>query len=242
MGKHLVFMPECHSTNTLALELCQQSNAPEGTLVITNNQTAGRGQRGNSWESQQSMNLTFSVVIKPTFLAVQDQFMLSMVTSLAMYDYLNAMCQVPSFIKWPNDILANGRKICGILIETQMMGEQFTSAVIGIGFNVNQQHFAVSTATSLGLIMGNVFDLQSVLEELLSRLESRYLLLREGRAKEIKEDYLKHLYRLNEEHIFRCGDQQFTGRILGVDDQGLLRVMTGDEDKRFGMKEIAFVS
>jgi len=233
-------MPECHSTNSLALELCQQSYAHEGSLIITNNQTSGRGQRGNTWESQPGMNLTFSLILKPTFLAVKDQFLLSMVTSLAIHDYLFNTSGASVFIKWPNDILINEQKICGTLIETQLMGEQFSAAVIGIGLNVNQRQFTAPTATSLNLVMNQVLDLQNVLEELLSSLESRYLQLRHGRVKEIKEDYLKHLYRLNQQHIFRSGDDQVTGRILGVDEQGMLRVMMRDEEKIFGIKEISF--
>ena len=241
IGKKLIFMPECHSTNSLALELCQQSYVPEGTLVITDWQTAGRGQRGNTWESHPGMNLTFSVILKPTFLAIKDQFSLSMITSLAIRDYLAAMCSDPVFIKWPNDILVKQSKICGTLIENQLMGEQFSYAVVGIGLNINQQQFNTPMATSLSLIVGKDFDLQDVLEGLLSHLESRYLQLRQGRAQQVKEDYLKYLYRFNEHHTFQSGDDQFGGKILGIDDQGRLRVLIRDQERDFGVKEISFV-
>ena len=241
IGKKLIFMPECHSTNSLALELCQQSYVPEGTLVITDWQTAGRGQRGNTWESHPGMNLTFSVILKPTFLAIKDQFSLSMITSLAIRDYLAAMCSDPVFIKWPNDILVKQSKICGTLIENQLMGQQFTYAVVGIGLNINQQQFNIPMATSLSLIVGKDFDLQDVLEGLLSHLESRYLQLRQGRAQQLKEDYLKYLYRFNEHHTFQSGDDQFGGKILGIDDQGRLRVLIRDQERDFGVKEISFV-
>jgi BirA family transcriptional regulator, biotin operon repressor / biotin---[acetyl-CoA-carboxylase] ligase len=241
IGKKLIFMPECHSTNSLALELCQQSQAPEGTLVITDRQTAGRGQRGNTWESQPGMNLTCSVILKPTFLAIKDQFLLSMVTSLSIRDYLAAYCSDPVFIKWPNDILVKQFKICGILIENQLTGEQFSYAVIGIGLNVNQQLFNISNATSLSLVLGKTVDLQDVLEGLLSHLESRYLQLRQGRTQQLREDYLNHLYRFNEDHTFQSGDEQFIGKILGINEQGRLRVLTHDQEKDFGFKEISFV-
>jgi len=240
IGKKLIFMPECHSTNSLALELCQQSYVPEGTLVITDRQTAGRGQRGNTWESNPGMNLTFSVILKPTFLAIKDQFSLSMITSLAIRDYLAAMCSDPVFIKWPNDILVKQSKICGTLIENQLMGEQLSYAVVGIGLNINQHQFN-TMATSLSLIVGKDFDLQDVLDGLLSHLESRYLQLRQGRTPHLKEDYLKYLYRFNEHHTFQSGDDQFGGKILGIDDQGRLRVLIRDQEKDFGVKEISFV-
>jgi BirA family transcriptional regulator, biotin operon repressor / biotin---[acetyl-CoA-carboxylase] ligase len=241
IGKKLIFMPECHSTNTLGLELCQQSHAPEGTLVITDRQTSGRGQRGNTWESHPGMNLTFSLILKPTFLAIKDQFLLSMITSLAIRDYLATMCSDPVVIKWPNDILIKQLKICGTLIENQLTGEQFSYAVIGIGLNVNQKQFNNPMATSLSLIVGKSFELQEVLEGLLSHLESRYLQLRQGSAQQVKEDYLKYLYRFNEHHAFQSGDDQFWGKILGISEQGRLRVLIHDQEKDFGIKEISFV-
>ncbi|HEX6226041.1 MAG TPA: biotin--[acetyl-CoA-carboxylase] ligase [Chryseolinea sp.] len=233
-------MPECHSTNTLALELCQQSHTPDGTLIITDRQTSGRGQRGNSWESHPGMNLTFSVILKPTFLAVKDQFLLSMLTSLAIHNYLSETCPQAVSIKWPNDILIKQFKICGILIENQLVGDQVNNTVIGIGLNINQQEFGVQRATSLSLETGQKYDLQNVLEGLLSHLEVRYLQLRQGRAALLREDYLKNLYRFNQRHTFQSGDVRFEGKILGVDGQGKLRVAIGEQEKTFGVKEIFF--
>ena len=233
LGKNLIFMPECHSTNSLALELCQQSAVPEGTLIITDQQTSGRGQRGNTWESHPGMNLTFSLILKPAFLAIKDQFLLSMVTSLAIHDYLTETLDRPVYIKWPNDIYVNQFKICGILIENQLIGERFTNVIIGIGLNVNQQTFVSARATSLSLIMGKVFDLEEVLGTLLSHLESRYLHLRQGRSDELKAKYISCLYRLNEQHTFQRGDERFDGKIVGVDEQGRLRVLTRDQEKNF---------
>jgi BirA family biotin operon repressor/biotin-[acetyl-CoA-carboxylase] ligase len=241
LGKNLVFMPECHSTNSLALELCQQSTVPEGTLVITSRQTAGRGQRGNSWESQPGKNLTFSVILKPTFLAVKNQFLLSIATSVAIYDYLTGMCQAPIHIKWPNDILVNEFKICGILIENQLIGDQFSNVVIGIGLNVNQKEFSSTAATSLSQLTHQDYDLQEVLAGLLSRLEARYLQLRQGKAIALEEDYVRHLYRLQELHTFRSGEEQFEGKITGVDAYGRLRVLTQNQEKIFDVKEISFL-
>jgi BirA family transcriptional regulator, biotin operon repressor / biotin---[acetyl-CoA-carboxylase] ligase len=235
-------MPECHSTNTKALELCQQPNTPEGTLVITNQQTSGRGQRGNTWESRPGMNLTFSVILKPVFLLVKDQFLLNVITSLAVHDYLSETCKAPIHIKWPNDILVNEFKICGILIENQLMGDRFTNVVVGIGFNVNQREFSLGSATSLALVTNRTHDLQEVLEGLLSNLEARYVQLRQGHAHILKTDYLKHLYRINEVHTFSADHHQFEGEIVGVDEYGRLRISTAGQEKIFGIKEISFVN
>lgn len=233
-------MPECHSTNTIALELCQQPATAEGTLVVTNKQSAGRGQRGNTWESHPGMNLTCSLILKPVFLAVKDQFLLSVVTSLAVRDYLTQTCRAPIHIKWPNDILVNEFKICGILIENQLQGEKFSCAVIGIGLNVNQQQFLSSSATSLSLVTNKSHELQDVLEGVVAALEVRYLQLRQNKLKELKDEYERDLFRLQEMHTFTSADEQFTGKIVGVDGYGRLRVLTHEKERTFGIKEISF--
>lgn len=233
-------MPECHSTNTTAMELCQQTNAPEGTLVITSNQTSGRGQRGNTWESAPNMNLTFSLVWKPTFLAAREQFYLNIVTSLSIRDFLAECSHVPVHIKWPNDILANELKICGILIENQLSGDKITNVVAGIGVNINQQHFESATATSLSLITSRQYDLQTMLEALLTHLETRYLQLRQNKREELQAEYLKHLYRINQEYSFLSQERIFKGKIMGIDDHGRLRIATEEGEKVFGIKEVSF--
>ena len=117
LGKNLIFMPECHSTNDTLLLLCQKENLPEGTLVITSSQTAGRGQRGNVWEAQKDKNLTFSFLLKPSFLPVIKQFYLNIFVSLGISDFLTTISGEKVQIKWPNDILLQEKKVSGILIE-----------------------------------------------------------------------------------------------------------------------------
>ncbi len=240
LGKHIVFVPECHSTNSLALELCQQTSTSEGLVVITNQQTAGRGQRGNAWESQPGMNLTFSIVLKPSFLPIKNQFLLNMFSSLAIHDYLSEKSDVPTYIKWPNDILINKLKICGILIENQLLGERLTHTVVGIGLNINQQQFTIAKATSLRLITQKVYDLQTELENLLMKVESRYLQLRQNKDSKLREDYLSCMYRLNEHHPFISNGKRFEGKVLGVDDDGKLRILVGKNERTFEVKEISF--
>src|SRR6185369_12885123 len=105
-----VFVPECQSTNTLLLDLASKSALPEGTVLITSNQFAGRGQRGNTWQAAAGMNLTFSVLFKPSFLAVKNQFALTMVASVAVFDFLKEKNVEGVKIKWPNDILVGKKK------------------------------------------------------------------------------------------------------------------------------------
>lgn len=242
LGKNLIFMPECHSTNTLALDLCHRESVPEGTVVVTDRQTAGRGQRGNTWEAEPGANLTFSVVLKPTFLAIADQFAVSMVTSLALQEYLGKELgpNATTHIKWPNDILVNEFKIAGILIENQVAGQQFNNMVVGIGLNVNQKAFSSTRATSMLNVSGKDFILEEVLHGVLKHLEVRYLQLRGGELKKIREDYLGKLFRFGIEHRFVSGEKEFVGRINGVDREGRLLVIADGKELAFGIKEIAF--
>jgi BirA family biotin operon repressor/biotin-[acetyl-CoA-carboxylase] ligase len=233
-------MPECHSTNSVALDICHRESVPEGTVVVTNHQTAGRGQRGNTWESEPGTNLTFSLILRPTFLAVADQFLVSMITSLALNDYLKGEIHERTLIKWPNDILVNGFKIAGILIENQVAGQQFVNMVVGIGLNVNQARFSSSQATSMFNATGRKSDLEIVLHGVLKHLEVRYLQLRNADVNRIREDYLANLFRFNERHRLISNGKVFQGTIAGVDREGRLLVIADGNELSFDIKEVAF--
>jgi BirA family transcriptional regulator, biotin operon repressor / biotin---[acetyl-CoA-carboxylase] ligase len=241
LGKNVVFVPECHSTNTLALELSQQPSVPDGTIVITNNQTAGRGQRGNTWQTQPGKNLTLSVILKPAFLQVKDQFYLNIFTALAVQDAVQERAGASVSIKWPNDVLVAGRKICGILIENQIRGSQVSISVIGIGLNVNQQEFSNPNATSLASVWGHELDLETILHHLCECLEARYLQLRQASNSQLLKAYLEKLYWLNEKHVFESNNKEFEGTITGIDVRGKLLVASGDQTLTFDVKEIRYI-
>jgi BirA family biotin operon repressor/biotin-[acetyl-CoA-carboxylase] ligase len=242
LGKNLVFMPECHSTNTFALELCQQSpGSAEGTVVITANQSSGRGQRGNVWIVEPGKNLTFSVILRPSFLAIQDQFYLNIFSALAICDYLKEHSCESVRIKWPNDIYVREKKICGILIESQLQGSQITSSILGIGLNINQRNFTMDTATSLNLETGRHYNLQDELELMLGFLEARYLQLRQLKLQSLKTDYLNNMYWINEEHTFQSQELgTFNGAICGLDPAGQLLIRIDGKEKAFGIKDVVY--
>lgn len=242
IGKNLVFVPECPSTNTLAAEISHQSPVKDGTVVITDSQTAGRGQRGNTWETTPGLNLTFSIVLKPGFLALTKQFFLNIVASLALKDYL--MREVPGavYIKWPNDILVHDKKISGILIENQVQGSSLVTAIIGIGFNLNQKNFSnLARATSLAMVTGKDYDRHREVELILEYVESRYLQLRRGNTDGLMSEYLASLYRRNEKHWYRSEGRLFEGIIRDLDEIGNLRVEENGMVRSYGVKEIEFV-
>ncbi len=240
LGKNLVSLPECPSTNTLALELAQKGKAPDGTVVVTRHQTAGRGQRGNSWVVGRDLNLTFSVVLSPEFLAVERQFDLNKCVSLAVHDVVSRVA--PSTrVKWPNDILIGKQKVCGILIENTLSRSRISRSVVGIGLNVNQTEFEVPGATSLALLTGQSFSLPELFEQVLQALEWRYLALRNGNIDPLRSDYLNALFQMNETHRYSSGDQSFEGTIRGVTDVGKLAMEVAGQLKTFDFKEIKYL-
>jgi BirA family biotin operon repressor/biotin-[acetyl-CoA-carboxylase] ligase len=241
MGHSLVFMPECHSTNDEASRLIQNSNALEGTVVITGNQTSGRGQRGNTWFSEPGKNLTFSILIKPSFLTVKNQFYLNVAFSLGLFDYLTKALGTGVKVKWPNDIYVNGKKICGILIENHIQAQHIQHSIIGIGLNVNQRQHLVATATSMNLENWRDYNLEEVLPNLLESLEKRFLQLRSQDFKKLDDDYLASLYWRGEQHVFKSKDNTFEGTILGIDATGKLEVDTKAGTIQFDIKEIEFL-
>ena len=232
-------MPSCHSTNDMAMESLERGKMLEGTVFITDYQTAGKGQRGNHWESKKGENLTFSLVLKPFDLVVNDQFMLNIITSLGIQDFLNRYLQ-NARIKWPNDLYVGAKKICGILIQNLVRERKIEYAVVGIGLNVNQTQFGSPQATSMALAVGQKFETQALFEELVLSIEKRYLAWIEGKHQEMKSEYLKNLYWYGEERTFKARDY-FKGRIVGVSDEGRLLIETQGEQLRFDFKEVEYI-
>ncbi|MCA4898403.1 MAG: biotin--[acetyl-CoA-carboxylase] ligase [Cytophagales bacterium] len=241
LGKNVVYVPECHSTSSLLLELTNKTNLPEGTIVITDNQTRGRGQRGNTWEAAPKMNLTFSILLKPTFLLVGEQFAITQAVSLALADYLRQRGAVPVKIKWPNDLMIGEQKVAGILIENTLAGNSIQQSVVGIGININQQAFEVPTATSLGLAMGKSFSLPHEWESLVEKLEQRYLQLKNSSKQSLEANYLEQLYRFGQRSLFEVDGRQVLGTIESVDANGRLLVAIDGETRAFALKEIRFL-
>ena len=237
-------MPECHSTNSVALARCQEPNPPsEGAIFITNNQYGGRGQRGNTWTSAAGQNLTFSVVLRPAFLALTDQYMLNLFSALAVADFLRATGCNDVHVKWPNDVYLGDKKVCGILTESQIRGDTILYSVIGIGLNINQKEFSISSATSVYLALGRELDLSAAIGDLARFLEARYLRLKAGGAEALKADYEASLYRRGTLHRFRSEQHgEFYGVISGIDSMGRLIVVVSGHEQVFAHKEIVFLN
>ncbi|MFD2718886.1 biotin--[acetyl-CoA-carboxylase] ligase [Hymenobacter monticola] len=242
-GQQLVWLPACPSTNSEAQAMIVQNRASEGCTVVTDFQSAGRGQRGNQWEGAPAENLMLSVVWQPTFLAAAQQFQLSQAVALGVHDWAATLLGPdPKLkLKWPNDLYYGDQKFGGILIENTLSGPKIQYSIIGIGLNVNQQAFAVPTATSLSQITGRVYDRAAVTARLLECLERRYLQLRAGQVGAVRQAYLQALYRYQETHLFLVEEREVQGQIVGVEEDGRLAVAIGNELRRFGLQEIRHV-
>ena len=238
----LIRKNEINSTNNFAFELIKSKNPSEGTVVLTLNQTKGRGQRTNTWESESGKNLTISIIFKPEFLPIPHQFHISMVISLGVYDYLANYLKDVS-IKWPNDIYVGNDKIAGILIEHSIMGSVLSHSVCGIGLNINQEKF-VSDApnpTSLAILTNHDYDLESELNRLLVCIETRYFQLKDGHSSVLEKDYLNTMYWMNETHLFLDENGEFEGKIVGITELGQLRIEANKEERVYNFKEVSFI-
>lgn len=241
VGQQLVFMPACASTNSEAQQLLLKNEATEGCVVLTRNQTQGRGQRGNSWEAEPGQNITLSVILSPTFVPVRQQFYLNMAVSLAVLDLLRENGLQQAQVKWPNDLFFEDKKLGGILIENTINSHSLQHSIIGIGLNVNQLQFGYSTATSMAKVCGTTLDLEKTTMRLLEHLEKRYMQLRGGHTARLKYEYLQGLFRYQEVHTFRIGEREVEGQILGVDEAGRLAVEINGELCYFNFQEISHV-
>ena len=216
----------------------------EGDVVWADFQTAGRGQRGHEWHSRKGENLTFSVVLEPTFVPIAEQFAVSEVVALSLVDML-AEYGIEAKIKWTNDIYVGDRKLVGILIEHSLAPTSLRRTIVGVGINVNQTEFDASlpNPVSMAQLLGKELDAKEVLQRFLNCLQENYEHLREGGAKSLHNRYNELLYRKNEYHTYALpSGEKFQAKIVGTAPSGALRLENEDgRAKDYLFKEVEFV-
>lgn len=218
---------------------------PEGTVIMADNQFAGRGQQENVWHATAGLNLTFSIFFKPVFLPIDKQFMLNIAVSTGINKALQQIVPEGIKIKWPNDIYFGDRKLGGILIENTLSGNCYKSSIVGIGINVNQGEFGgdhSKKAISLCKILQADVNLIELLRDICKGIEVEYLKLKSGNYSVLLSEYIKGLYKFNEEAAYRQGPVVFKGRIVDVTELGQLILEAGGNFKRFNFKEIEFLN
>lgn len=246
VGQNLIKLSAVDSTNNYLKNLMSKSEPlPEGTVIMADDQFAGKGQQQNIWHSEPKKNLTFSILMQPKFLPIGKQFLLNMAISLginkALCKYLgNDVC-----IKWPNDIYHQNKKLGGVLIENTIVGSVLKTAVVGIGLNVNQQFFPPDLqdkATSIYQILQEDVNLELILAEICSQIERMYLQLKAGKDVFIKDAYISQLYKINKLASYRQNGEVFEGIIKGVSETGLLSIDVNGELLTFNFKEVEFLN
>ena len=243
--KHTVIhLPETDSTNNYAIKLLEKNRPEEGCVIITGNQTKGKGLDTNTWESEKDMNLTFSVILYPTFTADR-QFLLNKAISLGIYDFL--VREIPTHrvsIKWPNDIYIEAKKACGILIQNSVIGNRFDYVVVGIGLNVNQMIFTSNAPNpvSMKMVTGIDYNMKELLQKLLNSIFKQYERVKTATTNKIENEYHSSLYRMMEWHDYQVKGEKIEARITGTNAYGQLLLETEKEQVIIcDLKEIKFM-
>ena len=245
VGQNLITIKQVDSTNNfLKNSLSNSKPLPDGTVIMAESQYAGRGQQQNRWHSEAGKNLTFSILLRPSFLPLAQQFDLTRAISLGIINALQPLLGDKLKIKWPNDIYFEDNKLGGMLIESMIQGTQIKNSVVGIGLNINQEVFSldVPNAVSLKQILHRDYDLKLLLSEICKNIETAYLNLKAGRFEFVRKAYMERLYWLNEDKMFKANGLVFKGRIEDVKENGLLIVNDGLKSSEFNQKEIEFLN
>lgn len=240
----IIHIAETASTNRYLRERLRCAPLEEGSAVYADYQTAGRGQAGNSWESERGANLLFSVAIYPDCIPANAQFLISQIAALSVKRTLERHTG-GIVVKWPNDIYWNDRKICGMLIENDLQGSTIGCSVLGIGINLNQEVWRsdAPNPVSLRQITGGSYDREAELHAFLDCFYAAYLRLLRGEWEEIRSEYLAALYRKDGYHPYRDAGGLFSARICGIAPTGHLQLQLPDGTVRsYAFKEVSFVS
>lgn len=238
---NIIKLSAIDSTNSYLKQLVKEGMASDALIITTDNQTFGRGQQGASWQFQAGKSLAFSLLKRFEALPIHSQFTIAMATSLGVQKGLQKLGIPEVKIKWPNDILSDGKKLCGILIENIVKGDTIKESIVGIGLNVNETDFIdLPNATSLKLSSGVQFNLDEVLREVSKAILKELDALKTVDGAKLKSVYESQLFRKNEISQFQdVAGNQFNGTIVGVTESGQLRIKTEENNEQlYSLKEI----
>ncbi len=231
------------STNNYAHSLIESKGLTNETVINASYQQKGRGQQENSWESEAGKNLIFTLLLFTKYLKAEKQFYLAQAVSLGLVDFLRSQ-NINAQIKWPNDIYVEEKKIAGILIENSILNDTLVNSLIGIGMNVNQQHFSsdLQNVQSMKNLTFKDYELNDLLNQLLIRLEKQIERIKKYEFSCLKNDYLENLYRFEQRKQFSVKGRTFFGKIIDVEESGKLIILADNGEKLgFMFKEVQFI-
>lgn len=221
---HVIHLDSIDSTNNWLMDY-KPADDETITVVYADEQTAGRGQGTNHWESEAGKNLTFSILIHPTMVPVARQFLLSEMGALALYEVLGEILGKDDItMKWPNDIYWKDKKISGTLIETRLGGGHIKDCVFGVGLNVNQDAFVgdAPNPVSMKQILGHDMELKPLLDKIITSFKKYYTAVENGEYAAISELYHAGLYHAHGFHKYQDKDGEFEAAIIEVEDNGTI--------------------
>ena len=242
---NIIKLDAIDSTNSYLKKIILEKDISDYTIVTANFQTEGKGQLGYMWESEDSKNLLCSIYKKDLGIKVEDQFVISMLVSLSIIRTLEKLNLPKLYIKWPNDIMSDNKKICGILVENMVKQNSIKESVIGIGLNVNQDTFKnLPNATSIKKIKGVAFYIDELLNDLANNIKKQFIDFNQSKIDLIFRQYEDVLYRMNIPSTFKNSEGDvFTGFIKGVNNLGRLKVLLEDNlTKSYTIKDITLLN
>jgi BirA family biotin operon repressor/biotin-[acetyl-CoA-carboxylase] ligase len=231
IGQNIIYFNQVASTNSYALELLRQKIAENGTVIVTEYQTDGRGQTGKNWQSEPFKNLLFSVILKPVTKHSLNPFSINKAIAIAMHETIqNLLPNQNVHIKWPNDILVNRQKICGILTENNFTGQSLNACIIGIGLNVNQifEKNNELNSSSLKMFLDIELDRASIFKHVLEALEIQIDKLIDANESGIQTQYNRLLLGYKQIQTFVLNSQSITAKLQACDSNGSLVIQLGD--------------
>lgn len=240
----IIKLKEVDSTNSYLKNLVHDQNPEEGSMVIAEFQSDGRGQMGNGWDSEAGKNLLLSLLIYPANLLANEQFIISRIASLAVKNCLDQFVD-DIRIKWPNDIYWKDKKIAGMLIENDVQGKYIQNSVIGIGININQQSFPAELPNPISLwqITGIDNDIDNISDIFVREFFLLYREFQNGMTTQIEDEYMLDLYRINDYYWFKDEGGSFRARIKEVMPSGhlVLKTMEDGDLRQYAFKEVSFI-
>jgi BirA family biotin operon repressor/biotin-[acetyl-CoA-carboxylase] ligase len=237
-----IYLDEIDSTNAEAMRMLKQGKPAEGTCIVAGFQREGRGQRSNAWDSRPGENLLASFILYPRFFLAQRPFNLSKTIALAVHNTISTFSSGKVQIKWPNDILLDGKKVAGILLENQWAGSSWQAAIAGIGINVNQTTFPIEKATSLANNNGNSLSVDGVLKELQMQLSDQYARLCKGQEASITEGYHQYLFGKDHFYTYQTTNEHMKAKVISVAEDGRLEILSEKGDiNHYDLSEVRLI-
>ncbi|MBA3945573.1 MAG: biotin--[acetyl-CoA-carboxylase] ligase [Herpetosiphonaceae bacterium] len=231
IGREVEWVASTGSTND-DMKLRARGGAAEGLVLVTDEQTAGRGRRGRSWQAPPTSSLLQSILLRPTWLAITDGFLLTMLAAVAAAEAIEALTSITVGLKWPNDLQYADHKLGGILVETELRDGAYVWAVIGLGLNVNwdpsSNPLLINPATSLAAAQGSPVDRVALCTALVQAIDGWYERLRDGARSALFAAWQARLTTLGREIHAETPEGLLSGRAEGVDQRGSLLLRTAD--------------